>query len=154
MNLRPGVPADIPALDAIALAAKAHWGYTAAQLQAWQADLSLSPESLASDPVCVAEENGEPVGFVQVATNAQPWELSAMWVSPVHMGRGVGKALVAWARGHAAASGQQELAIDADPNAEGFYTACGAVRVGVVPAPIAGDPKRVRPQLRLRTSAA
>ena len=154
MTLRPGRVADIPALDAIAHAAKAHWGYSAAQLQAWQADLAVPPGSLATDPLCVAEEGGEPVGFIQIATHTQPWELSAMWVSPGHMGRGVGRALMAWARQCAADAGQAMLAIDADPNAEAFYKACGAVRVGEVPAPIDGQPDRVRPQLRLRTRAA
>lgn len=37
--------------------------------------------------------------------------------------------------------------VDADPNAESFYLESGAVRRGVVPAPIPGEPERVRPQL-------
>lgn len=154
MNLRVGGPEDIQALNAIAFAAKAHWGYSPEQLQAWRADLTISPESLIACPVCVAEEGGQPVGFVQVATNRQPWELEALWVHPGHMGRGIGKALLAWAKDFAASGGQQELAIDADPNAEGFYTACGAILVGSVAAPIDGNPRRIRPQLRVRTPAA
>ena len=153
MNLRDGGPEDLQALDAIAFAAKAHWGYSPAELLAWRADLTISPESLPTCPVCVAEEDGQAVGFVQVATDRQPWELDALWVHPGHMGRGIGKALLAWAQDFAASRGQLELAIDADPNAEGFYKACGAVLVGSVPAPIVGNSRRVRPQLRLRTSA-
>jgi GNAT superfamily N-acetyltransferase len=153
VNLRPGVAADIPALNAIAFAAKAHWGYSAAQLQAWREALTVRAETLAAHPLCVAEDEGQPVGFVQLATDTQPWELSAMWVNPSHMGRGIGRALLAWARQQAAAAGQQELAIDADPNAEGFYQTCGARRVGALAAPVAGDPARLRPQLRLRTVA-
>ena len=45
MNLRPGVLADIPALDAIALAAKARWGYSAEQLKNWRPDLTVSRPS-------------------------------------------------------------------------------------------------------------
>lgn len=154
MNLRRGISADIPALETIAFAAKAHWGYSTEQLQAWREDLMVSSESLIARPVCVAEEHGQPVGFVQVATDTRPWELEAMWVHPKHMGKGIGKALLAWAAELAASRGQPELAIDSDPNAEGFYQACGARVVGAVPAPIVGSPKRVRPQLRLRTGAA
>jgi hypothetical protein len=38
------------------------------------------------------------------------------------------------------------LRVDADPHAERFYLACGAVSIGTVAAPIAGQPDRVRPQ--------
>ena len=41
------------------------------------------------------------------------------------------------------------LHIDADPHAERFYLACGALRVGAVPAPLEGEPQRVRPQMAL-----
>ncbi len=44
-------------------------------------------------------------------------------------------------------SGAPEVTVDADPNAESFYIECGAVRRGEQPAPIAGQPERVRPQL-------
>jgi GNAT superfamily N-acetyltransferase len=154
MKLRRGVAADVPTLDAIAMAAKAHWNYSEQQLDAWRADLSVPVESMSTRPVCVAEEQGEPIGFVQVATDVQPWELWAMWVLPAFMGRGVGTALLAWAVEFAASHGHKELAIDSDPNAEGFYRARGARVVGLVAAPIAGDSKRVRPQLRLATGAA
>jgi hypothetical protein len=43
--------------------------------------------------------------------------------------------------------------IDSDPNAEPFYLACGAERTGAIPAPIAGQPARVRPQLVVRIRA-
>lgn len=152
MNLRCGVPEDIPTLNAIAHEAKAHWGYSMEQLQAWGDDLAVTAESLVARPVCVAEENGKPVGFAQVATDTQPWELWAMWVRPSHMGKGAGKALLAWAREFAAAGGQAELLIDSDPNASGFYEHCGARVVGYVAAPIAGNPTRARPQLRLRSA--
>ncbi len=154
MNLRRAVPTDIPALDRIAMAAKAHWGYSAQQLALWREDLTVSVETLHLRPVCVAEEGSLILGFAQVATDTQPWELWALWVHPSQMGKGIGKVLLEWAREFAAAGGQAELAVDSDPHAEGFYTACGARVVGSVSAPIAGNAERVRPQLRLATGAA
>lgn len=153
MKLRRGVPTDIPALDHIAVAAKAHWGYSAQQLALWSEDLAVSMESLHLRPVCVAEVDNTIIGFAQVATDVQPWELWAMWVHPSQMGKGIGKTLLEWAREFAAAGGQAELAVDSDPHAEGFYKALGARVVGTVAAPIAGNPERVRPQLRLSTGA-
>lgn len=154
MKLRHGTVADIPVLDAIALEAKAHWGYDAAQLDRWRADLAVNARTLAQRPVCLAERQGQPIGFIQVATDTRPWELWGMWVLPAHMRAGVGTALLAWAEALAASAGQTELAIDADPHAEPFYLARGAQRVGTVAAPIEAEPHRIRPQLRLRVAAA
>ena len=154
MNLRRGTREDLPCLDSIALAAKAHWGYSAEQIAMWRDDLRVNPESLKSAPVCLAEQDGQTVGFVQIGTDDRPWELESLWVHPSHMRKGVGKALVQWAAKYACENGQSELAIDADPNATDFYLACGALVVDRVAAPIPGQPQRARPQLRLRTSAA
>jgi GNAT superfamily N-acetyltransferase len=154
MNLRSAVLADLPALNALAWEAKAHWGYSTEQLQAWADDMAVTAESLTARPVVVADNAGEPIGFAQVATDTQPWELWALWVRPAHMGKGAGKALLTWAMELAATASQAELAIDADPNAADFYLHCGARVVATVAAPIAGQPDRVRPQLRLRTGAA
>ena len=153
MNLRRGVPTDIPALNRIAMAAKAHWGYSAQQLELWREDLAVSLDTLHLRPVCVAEEVNTVVGFVQVAMDVQPWELWALWVHPSQMGKGIGRALLIWASAFAAAGGQTELAVDSDPHAEGFYKACGARIVGSVAAPIPGNAARMRPQLRLPTRA-
>ncbi len=154
MLLRQGTLSDLAALNELALAAKAHWGYAPEQLAVWRSDLTISPDSLARRPICVAEEDGCAVGFVQVATDSTPWELDGLWVHPSRIGKGTGTALLRWASDLAARNGQSELAIDADPNAEVFYVARGARVVGSVEAPIPGSPERVRPQLRLRTSAA
>ena len=70
---------------------------------------------------------------------------------PQLMDRGIGRALVAHALETAARGGASAVIVDADPNAEGFYLACGGVRCGEVPAPIPGEPGRVRPQLAFRT---
>jgi hypothetical protein len=66
--------------------------------------------------------------------------------------RGIRRALLAHAVNTACLAGASSIVIDADPNAEPFYVACGAVRQGIVAAPIAGDPARVRPQLSLRVA--
>src|SRR5207245_9079332 len=79
------------------------------------------------------------------------WELDHFWVLPPFMDRGIGRALVAHALETAARGGASSVTVDADPNAESFYLACGGVRCGEVPAPIPGEPGRVRPQLAFRT---
>jgi predicted N-acetyltransferase YhbS len=154
MKLRAALASDIDAFDRIALQAKAHWGYTAEQLAAWQADLRTPPDSLATRPTLVATAHGQVVAFGQLDPASQPWELAALWVLPAHMGQGIGRALLHRLVATAAAAGQSQLCIDADPNALGFYLACGARHVADAAAPIAGNPGRCRPQLLLSTAAA
>lgn len=153
MEIRPAREDDLPVLNIIALAAKAHWGYTRAQLERWRPDLEVRRDQLAHRPVFVAEVDATRTiaGWVQIATDTTPWSLDSLWVHPPQMCRGIGAALIEFARAFAAARGRPELHIDADPNAEPFYLRCGARRVGEVAAPIDGQPARVRPQLRVAT---
>jgi len=153
MRVRVAVPEDAPILSLIARAAKAHWGYDEAQLMRWDQELTISQESLLHAPSFVAEIDGAIAGFVQLDMNAQPPLLDHLWVDPACMGLGAGRALLRHAQTLLAAQGVCEMAIDADPHAEGFYVAMGARRVGVVPAPIPGDAQRIRPQLRLDVSS-
>jgi len=148
-SIRRAAPDEAAILAGIAQAAKAHWGYSAAQLAAWRDGLSPDSASIASCPTHVAEIDGEIAGFCQLIDSARPAVVEHLWVHPRHMGRGIGRALLDACLRELAAAGGDALDIDSDPHAEGFYLACGAVRVGEIAAPIDGQPDRVRPQLRL-----
>jgi ribosomal protein S18 acetylase RimI-like enzyme len=152
MPIRRARPDEADALTQLASRAKAVWGYPAAALDAWRDALTVTPHKIESRPVWVFEASaGGPVlGFHALRELAPAdWELDDLWVDPAHQRRGVGSALMRHAVALARALGAHSLSIDADPNAEPFYAACGAVRIGAVPAPIAGDPARVRPQMRI-----
>lgn len=148
-TVRAAVAEESGALSDIAREAKAHWGYPKSAMAAWAPDLAVSAESVARRPTFVCEIEGVPAGFYQLATEDGAWELDHLWVRPDFMGHGVGRLLLAHAVEHARRGGARCIAIDADPNAEKFYLACGAVRTGVVAAPVEGEPERVRPQLRI-----
>lgn len=154
MHIRAARSADLPAINAITLAAKAHWGYKQDQLDAWRDSLLTAEESIGRRPTLVAIDDEVPVGIVQVDPSTTPWELVSCWVAPGHMRRGIGSRLVRAIAAELERAGQQSMHIDSDPNAEPFYLALGAVRIGEVPAPIPGMPTRARPQLRLSTRVA
>lgn len=149
MNIRAARPEEAAVLGAIACAAKASWGYTTGQLEAWRAELYPGAESIRARPTCVAEHEGQLAGFYQLDMASQPVELGHFWVHPRFMRRGVGRAMLAHAMQYLATRGLEPLHIDSDPHAEPFYAALGAVRIGALAAPIEGQPGRVRPQLRL-----
>jgi ribosomal protein S18 acetylase RimI-like enzyme len=91
--------------------------------------------------------DGRRAGFYTLAPAPRDWELDNLWVDPRCMAQGIGRTLLRHALQAARAGGAMRVHVDSDPNAEPFYLACGAVRTGSVPAPIPGDPGRVRPQL-------
>lgn len=154
MKIRPATRDDAESLDPIAFAAKAHWGYSREQLHLWKQELTTPPDSIDGRPTFVAEVDGKVVAFAQTDPSVEPWELVALWVLPRFMGRGLGRALLRASAAAAKAAGQDVLAIDSDPHAEAFYLACGARNVGRIPAPIAEDEARARPQLLLDTGPA
>ena len=153
MKIRTAMASEAHALSKLAVAAKAHWGYSQSQLRAWTSDLTLSPDAIAQLPTFVAEVHAESgteiAGFYQLDTLQLPWSLGHLWVKPQLMRRGLGRALLLHALARVADAGLTELCIDSDPHAEPFYVAFGAKRVGAIPAPIEDDPARMRPQLRL-----
>jgi ribosomal protein S18 acetylase RimI-like enzyme len=152
VEIRRALPEEAELLSNIAWDAKAAWGYAAAQLENWRDGLTLTTQSIESQPTYAANEQGEVLGFYQVNTSIQPVELEHLWIRPSCMRRGIGRALLAHAVNELYRAGVPSVLIDSDPNAMAFYVACGATQIGARAAPIDGEPGRTRPQLLLSTS--
>jgi len=133
--------------SALAVEAKAHWGYSTEVLESWKPLLRVTDADIAANRVFVASVDDPVAGFYSLAPGAGPWELDDLWVSPRFMHRGLGRELLAHALESARRGGASRVTVDADPNAESFYRENGATRCGEVPAPIPCQPARVRPQL-------
>ncbi len=147
ISIRPARPDEHERLSQIAWAAKAHWGYDDADMAAWRESLTITPQSLAQGPARVVEVAGRVVAFGQLVLQGEDADLEHLWVLPACMGTGLGRRLLETLLHEAAEQGYARVTVDADPFAEGFYLACGAVRVGECPAPTRHQPARVRPQL-------
>jgi GNAT superfamily N-acetyltransferase len=148
MRFRKARPDEAESLTRLVMEAKAHWGYSAEQLEAWRASLEVTAEQLRSQPAFIFEAD-RVVGFYSLRVVDGTCELDNLWVIPSEVGRGHGRELLTHAVSVARSLGMRGLVIDADPNAENFYVHCGATAVGAVSAPIEGQPGRKRPQLRL-----
>ncbi len=145
--LRPARAAELPALSGLCLRSKAHWGYDAAFLAACREELTLTAEDLALSSVTVAEVSGRAVGVAQVAAVEEACDLCKLFVDPPAMGRGLGRALLAWVVAEARRMRARRLTIEADPGAVPFYEKMGARHVGE--APSGSIPGRRLPLLEL-----
>ena len=146
MQIVRAKPEDAEVLTEIAHAAKRHWGYPENWIQHWKADLTITPEFIANNEVYVAMKGDEIVGCCAIAFNEPAAELEHMWIRPVYIGTGIGRALFMHVKERAANLHVSALQLSADPNAEGFYERMGATRIGEVRSEIEGMP-RVLPRM-------
>lgn len=146
-TIRPARAEEAALLSDLALRSKGYWPYDAAFLEACRAELTLSPGYIDSHPVYVCEEQGRVVGFYALDDQPPGGELDALFVEPDAIGRGYGRRLFRHAVETAKRRGWSEMMIEADPYAEPFYQAMGAVRMGEVPS--GSIPGRTIPLCRL-----
>ncbi|MFI9361632.1 GNAT family N-acetyltransferase [Kitasatospora sp. NPDC053057] len=147
MHIRPAHPDEAGLLTGIALRAKAYWGYDEVFIVACREELTLDAAAVERASTVVAEDGGRVLGFAALTGAPPSGELAMLFVEPDRIGRGIGRALFEHVREQARAAGLRRLTIDSDPNAEPFYLAMGAIRIGSTPS--GSIPGRELPLLEL-----
>ncbi len=147
-KVRPAKPEEALALTDLAHASKRHWGYPDNWISHWKDALTLTPEYIEANQVFVAEDDEHVMGFYALIVSDDRAELDHMWVSPDHLGTGVGKALFIHAMRSAKGQNLSEVEILSDPNAEGFYQKMGAYRTGESVSELDGQ-ARMLPRLTI-----
>lgn len=144
--MRPAQVEEVAALSALALRSKAHWGYDAAFIDACRDDLMMSGDDIERGLVFVLEDDEHMIGFYALCDAGDEAMLTHLFVEPDRIGRGYGRLL--WGHGVESARrlGYAVVTLHSDPQAEDFYRAMGAVRVGVVPSTV--FPDRLLPLMR------
>ena len=150
MNITVAEPGEADALTTIAFAAKGHWGYPLHWLESWRSVLTLTPGYVATHDTYAARVGDSIVGFSSLERDGAILRLEHLWVSPGHMGGGVGRALFRHAQQRASALGFTHLEAEADPHAAGFYERMGAEQVRATVSSIAGQ-ERILPVFVCRT---
>jgi ribosomal protein S18 acetylase RimI-like enzyme len=128
-------------LSQIALAAKAHWGYPQRWLEIWRPQLTFHPQYFEENEGWVAYVDETLVGFYTLQEKNETAFIENLWVSPEHMGKGVGKALFLHAVELSREHGNTTLQLEADPNAVGFYKRMGMSQIGEVQYELEGQPR-------------
>jgi N-acetylglutamate synthase-like GNAT family acetyltransferase len=149
--IRRATADDADALSDLAHRAKAHWGYPAAWMREWDAQLTIIPGYLEMHDVWVSDENGAIVGMCALEDRKDHWNMEHVWVDPAAHGRGVGRALVMHALEEARRRHAGVVELLSDPYASGFYERLGARRAGDVPAPMPGAKDRTLPRYEFLT---
>lgn len=141
-------PGDAGALSALALEAKASWGYDEKFLLACRDELTYDANFVEHNIVRLIRYGQQLAGFYAItADGPDQLELDALFVQSNHQGKGLGSQLLIDAKHRARQCSAKSIVIQADPNAEAFYLAAGAKRIGSRPS--ASIPDRKLPLLVL-----
>ena len=149
--IRPAAADEAPVLTNIALDAKRHWGYPEHWIKHWESDLTISSDFIRDNHVYVAEDDGEIRGFYALCVAGHKAELEHMWVTPAHIGTGIGKELFLDAMERAAKLDISSVEISSDPNAAGFYKWMGARQIGETDSVVDGQTRKL-PRLKIEPS--
>lgn len=153
VRLRSAEGGELAGLSELALRSKGYWGYDEAFLEACRAELTMTPERLASETVVVATggPEGAVLGYSSIVAEPFRAELMDLFVEPAWIGTGVGAILLARARADASLAGAHWLDIEADPFAAAWYRRRGARDIGTISSgSISG---RTLPLLRIDLAA-
>jgi GNAT superfamily N-acetyltransferase len=130
VEVRRALPGDAEVLTRIAFAAKRYWEYPERWISRWTESLTITPEFVRNNDVYAALSGGETFAFYALSGRGRELELEHLWVPPAWIGSGAGRLLFEHAMDKAASRGAKSVKIEADPNAEGFYSKMGAKRTG------------------------
>ena len=110
---------ETSSLSNLAIRSKTYWGYSAEFMLACETELLITKNKFESDKFLymVAESKGEQLGYYALEKISESEvELEALFVDPVHIGSGIGRALLIHAKKVAAKMGGVTLIIQGDPN--------------------------------------
>lgn len=137
IRIRPARPGEAPALSALCVRSKAHWGYDADFMRLSFSSLQIDPAAIDAGRVLVAvDADDRPLGVADCCAlpEAGVFDLLHLFVDPRALRQGAGRALFAAACAWCVANGGRRLVILSDPNAARFYAKQGATLVGEAPS--------------------
>ncbi|HEX7776697.1 MAG TPA: GNAT family N-acetyltransferase [Parvibaculum sp.] len=146
--VRPAWMDEGPALSALAMEAKAHWGYDDAFMELCRPELTVTRNKIGRERVRVAEAAGELVGFSSLRVGERKAWVENLFIRPGFIGKGVGHLLIRELIEYTRRHGILLVHVEADPNATDFYEREGFSLCGEVPS--GSIPGRMLPLMELR----
>lgn len=111
-------------LSSIAYEAKAFWDYPQAWLDLWKKDLTLQADYINQHLAFIIREEKTILGFCLITSEKEFYEIEHCWISPKHIGKGLGKRLLTEVLSLNEFK-DQSFQVLSDPNAVGFYQKFG-----------------------------
>lgn len=128
---------DSEELTLLCKKSKAYWGYSTEQLNLWEEELTISKKYILENQVFKFIENKTIIGFYTlIATNKKTIQIEHLFVHPHYLGQGIGTQLMHHVIENCKTSTSHYIRVEADPNAELFYTKMGFKTIDLKPSSI------------------
>lgn len=137
LKLRSAHAGDTGILTDVLHRSKASWDYPAEKLEAFRSSCKVTNETLATQDIIVAEEDGTAIGFAGGYLREDHFYLEFLFVVPEAKSKGVGSLLLDRMTDVARAAGISRIVLESDYYARPFYEAKGYKVLGDRPSPMA-----------------
>lgn len=131
MTIEKANTTDSEILTQITKKSKAYWGYSAEQIQKWEVNLTISSDYIREHDVFKLVKNEVTVGYYSYFFEEDKTvKMDNLFILPEYIGKGFGKYLFLDFLNRMKESGVRIIQLDSEPNAEGFYSKMGFVKIG------------------------
>ncbi|MEH0069672.1 GNAT family N-acetyltransferase [Pannonibacter sp. Pt2-lr] len=139
LSLRRARLSDAPEMTQILHRAKASWGYPAAVMDAFRAEQRISPATITSQLLIVAEREGRMAAFAGGEMRQDHFYLGFLFVAPEHQGQGLGRLLLSAIEDLSRDQEIYRILLESDPHAAPFYRHLGYRTLSERPSTMAPD---------------
>lgn len=131
MKIEQALRTDAKDLTELTIRSKAHWNYGDKQIEEWRAELTISENYINDNNIYKLVIDKLLIGFYayQAESNTDI-KLNYLFVEPKYIGKRYGKLLMLDFLRRIENSEFKRVVLDADPNAEKFYSKFGFVVIG------------------------
>ena len=131
MEIKKARIVDAEILTDLTLKSKAYWKYGDEQIENWRADLSISSQYISENEVYNLLYGNQIIAYYSYfSLGRKKVKLDNMFIHPDFIGKGYGKMLMSHFMRRVKRQGFIRVALDADPNAKGFYMKRGFRVIG------------------------
>ena len=131
MKIEKANSEDSEELTALTIRSKSYWGYPQTQIEEWREELTVTESYITENKVFKIGNEAVIMGFYSYhPLNDHDVKLEFLFITPEHIGKGLGKTLMDDFLVRAEREGFKTATLDADPHAEEFYKKQGFTIVG------------------------
>lgn len=152
MKIEKTIRTDAKGLTELTIRSKSHWNYGKRQIEAWREELTITEKYIDENQMYKLLVDNLLIGFYAYqAENETDIKLNYLFVEPKYIGKGYGQLLMTDFLQRIENSEFERVILDADPNAEKFYSKFGFRIIGKLKSAIEN---RFLPIMELRLKPA
>lgn len=131
MKIEKAIIEDAKELTELTIHSKSYWDYSDQQIEDWKNDLTVTVDYILEKEVYKLVRENKITGYYSYfKSNNSDLKLENLFVEPISMGQGIGKKLMIDFFKRIQMTEFARVILDADPNAEKFYSKLGFNVIG------------------------